>query len=83
MNFEQMKNSTLHFIRFFDLAIADNAGSHIQAVLPRQIDCGFKGMNYSVTAIKGMFSTPGEGIVFRITPEFNSVILNFSKNNNR
>ena len=68
---------------FFDLAIADNAVSHIKAVLPQKIDCGFKGMNYSVTAIKGMFSTPGEGIIFRITPENNSVILDFSRNYNR
>ena len=34
-------------------------------------------MKYAITAKQGSFSNPGNGIVFRITPKNNTLILNF------
>jgi hypothetical protein len=68
---------------FFDLGIADNAASHLTTIAPQKIDCQFKEMTYSVTAEKGSFSQPGNGIIFRISPDKNSLILDFSRSNHQ
>jgi len=68
---------------FFDLGTADNAASHLGTITPQKVDCQFKGISYSAEAVQGTFSQPGEGILFRITPEKNSIVLDFSRNLNR
>jgi len=64
---------------FFDLGTADNAASHLKTIATRKIDCQYKGMDYSVSALKGTFSQPGVGVIFRISPEENKLSLNFSR----
>jgi len=64
---------------FLDLGTADNAASHFGTITPQKIDCQFKGMNYFVTTLKGTFSQPGEGIIFRISPVKNALMLDFSR----
>jgi hypothetical protein len=66
---------------FFDLLMGENAATHYRAVTPQQIDCLFKNFHYSVRAEKGTFSEhAGKGILIRLSPENNTVILNFSNN---
>ena len=43
-----------------------------------KIECKFRGTDYSIKALKGHFSGPEEDVVFRITPENNSIKLNLS-----
>jgi hypothetical protein len=50
-------------------------------IIPSRIDCQFEGMNYSITATKGSFSKPSKGVVFRIIPEKNTLILNLAERN--
>jgi hypothetical protein len=64
---------------FLDLLMGENTSTHYHTISPRQIDCLFKGFHYFVRSEKGSFSEPGNGILFRISPENNAVILDFSK----
>ena len=66
---------------FFDLNTADNTVSQYGTITPQKISCQFKGMSYSVAAVKGTFSQPGNRIIFRISPEKNRLTLDFSRNN--
>lgn len=68
---------------FLDLTVDSQAKLPFEKIGKNQIDARFKEMDYSVTAEKGTFSQPGEGIVFRITPEDDLISLNFSGNINR
>jgi len=68
---------------FLDLTASSSAELPFEIVDPGRVDCRFKEMEYSVSAAKGTFSQPGEGVIFRITPENNSIILDFSRNINR
>ncbi|MEJ7678615.1 MAG: hypothetical protein WKG06_12300 [Segetibacter sp.] len=64
---------------FFDLSTATDAKLPFDNIRPKQIDCSFEGMNYSVKAEKGSFSKPGNGALIRISPETNTIILNLSR----
>lgn len=66
---------------FLDLTTADNAKLPFKMISSSQIDCQFEVMKYAVTAKRGSFSEPGNGIVFRIRPAKNTLILNFSQTN--
>lgn len=63
---------------FLDFTAADNADLPFRKIAPEQIDSQFKGINYSVSAIKGSFSEPGNGVIFRLTPEKNILIILFT-----
>jgi hypothetical protein len=75
------KGNTLKW--FLDLTASSGAELPFEIVDSGRVDCRFKEMEYSVSAAKGTFSQPGEGIIFRITPENNSIILDFSRNISR
>jgi hypothetical protein len=64
---------------FLDLTTAADADLPFKRIAPTRIDCQFKGMNYFITTARGSFSTPGDGVVFRITPDKNTLILNLSQ----
>lgn len=66
---------------FLDLTTADNAKLPFKMISSSQIDCQFEVMKYAVTAKRGSFSEPRNGIVFRIRPTKNTLILNFSQTN--
>jgi len=66
---------------FLDLTTSERATLPFQKLIPSRIDCQFEGMNYSITTTKGFFSKPGNGVVFRITPEKNTLILNLVEKN--
>ncbi len=61
---------------FLELTTADEAKLPFEKISPQKIRCRFKGMDYDVIAGKGLFSEPGHGIVFRIEPQDNVIILN-------
>ncbi|MCG6188464.1 hypothetical protein [Maribellus maritimus] len=64
---------------FLDLNVVENADLPFIEITPQEITSEFKGMKYAVTASKGEISIPQNGNVFRITPQENTLILNFSK----
>ncbi len=72
-------NNSLNW--FLDLTTSEKATLPFQKLIPSRIDCQFERMNYSITATKGFFSKPGNGAVFRITPEKNILILNLAEKN--
>jgi hypothetical protein len=63
---------------FLDLTAADNTDLPFKKITSHRINSQFKGINYSVSATKGLFSEPGNGVIFRITPKKNTLILNFA-----
>ena len=72
-------NNSLNW--FLDLSTSDKAILPFQNIIPSRIDCQFEGMNYSIAATKGSFSKPGGGVIFRINPETNTIILNLAETN--
>ena len=60
---------------FLDLTTDDNAELPFLNISPTTIDCSFRGVEYSVNAEKGTFSEPGNGIVYRMSPEKNSLMF--------
>ena len=64
---------------FLDMTTADMAKLPFKKISANRIDCQFDVMKYAITAKQGFFSEPGEGIVFRITPKENTLILNLSQ----
>jgi hypothetical protein len=66
---------------FLDLSTADNAKLPFKKISPSQVDCEFEGMNYFIKAVKGSFSKLNDNVVFRITPQDNTLILNMAANN--
>jgi len=66
---------------FLDLDTKDNEASFIKTITTHQIDCQFKEMRYSVAAIKGNFVQPEKEMIFRITPDKNTMILDLSRKN--
>jgi len=65
---------------FLDLTAVDDAELPFKSIASDRIECFFKDMDYSISATRGSFSEPGKEIVFRITPEKNTMILNMSPN---
>ncbi len=63
---------------FLDLSTASSAQLPFKTIEKNKINCQFEGMNYSIAAMAGSFSQPGNGITFRITPANNALILNLS-----
>jgi hypothetical protein len=63
---------------FLDFTAADQAKLPFKNIAPARIDCQFQDFNYSVSALAGSFSTPGNGVVFRLSPAQNSLLLDFS-----
>ncbi len=59
----------------FSSTSANTAKLPFNEISDHQVNCSFKGMDYNVTTGKGVFSEPGNGIDFRITPEKNILSL--------
>ncbi len=64
---------------FLDMTTADNLKLPFVKIGTHRIDYEFDVMKYAVTAEKGSFSVPRNGIIFRIKPEKNTLILNLTK----
>ena len=64
---------------FLDLTTAQQATLPFVGINFKKINCRFETLNYSVNALKGVFSKPGSSTVFRISPEKNLVLLNFAE----
>ncbi|MBK0378727.1 hypothetical protein [Mucilaginibacter segetis] len=63
---------------YFDLTTSSSAKLPFDEIKANELDCRFEGMNYVVKADKGSFSKPGNGVVFRLNPEDNSIVFNLS-----
>lgn len=66
---------------YLDLTTAEHADLPFSKVSKKQIDCRYKCMDYSIKAANGFFSTPGNEVVYRINPDKNILLLNFSQTN--
>jgi len=63
---------------FFDLNTAPAAELPFQKTSAKQLDCRFEGMAYHLKAVKGSFSTPGNDVKLRITPQMNIIKFNLA-----
>lgn len=66
---------------FLDLTTAASATLPFETISSDRIDCKFGEMNYFISAQKGAFSKPNDGLAFRITPAANALQLNFAETN--
>ncbi len=66
---------------FLELTTSHNSKLPFIKVESHHVDCKFEGINYSITALQGIFSKPNEGVVFRIIPNNDSLVLNFYEGN--
>lgn len=64
---------------FLDMTTADNMKLPFKTIGANRIDCEFDVMKYAITAAKGSFSVPGNGIIFRMKPEKNTLILRLTE----
>lgn len=64
---------------FLDMTTAGDVKLPFKKISANRIDCQFYIMKYAITAKKGSFSLPGDGIIFRVKPENNTLIMNFSE----
>ena len=64
---------------FLDMTTADNVKLPFKKISANRIDCEFDVMKYAISAEKGSFSVPGDGIIFRMKPEKNTLILRLSE----
>jgi hypothetical protein len=71
-----VSNSSIDW--FFDLNAAVNAKLPFKKVNPTQIDCQFEKTAYNLKAVKGSFSSPGNGSVLRVKPQMNTITLNLA-----
>ena len=60
---------------FFDLTAAENIPLPFTGISAATIDGSFEGMKYILKAVAGSFSKPGNGAVFRISPQRNTITL--------
>jgi len=60
---------------FLDLATGDGIKLPFEKISAKHINARFEGMKYGVTARQGVFSTPGNGAVLRMTPALNTLSL--------
>lgn len=63
---------------YLDLNTASDAKLPFNQIGLKQIDCSFDGMNYKLQAMKGSFSKPANGAVFRLIPQMNVISLNLA-----
>ena len=64
---------------FLDLSTKKNSKLPFKKVVSHQIDCLYGRMEYSVSTNKGIFTEPGNGVIFRIVPECNLLKLNLAQ----
>jgi hypothetical protein len=63
---------------FLDLTAAENAELPFEETSARRVRCRFKGLTYGIALGPGSFSRPGRGIVFRMAPEKDVLILHIA-----
>jgi len=65
----------LHTNWFLDLDVAGHKKLPFTAIDQNKVTARFEGMNYGLMALKGTFSKPDEGSIFRISPVDNVITL--------
>ncbi|MBE9662105.1 hypothetical protein IRJ16_09435 [Mucilaginibacter myungsuensis] len=63
---------------YFDMTTAAGAKLPFQNIADKKISCSFENMSYSVKAIQGTFSAPGDGVVVRMKPQANTLSFDLS-----
>ncbi len=66
---------------FLELDVAENLELPFKSITSEKIESQFDEMEYITKVLTGEFSTPGNGGEFRVTPDYNQIILNFSGKN--
>lgn len=70
--------STQVYNWYFDMTAASGAKLPFEAIQNKQISCSFEGIQYVFKATKGTFSEPGNGTVFRLNPQANTIAFDLS-----
>ncbi|MDP9081076.1 MAG: hypothetical protein M3O71_26970 [Bacteroidota bacterium] len=65
-----------HIDWFLDLNTSKEAKLPFVGVKSKQVDCSFEGMKYNFAAMRGTFSKPADGAVWRLKPQKNTIMLN-------
>lgn len=81
MNEKQLRMKMISgkpFAWFLDLATAAGAKLPFEKIEAKQIDCHFEEMDYALKAIQGNFSDPRNGVVMRLRPQANTIVLDLS-----
>ena len=76
MKMKLVSDKTINW--FFDLNAAQKIKLPFNNIKTKTINCSFEGWKYLINADAGSFSKPGKGVVFRISPQLNTIILNFA-----
>ncbi len=63
---------------YFDLNTTADAKLPFENIGANKINCKFEDINYSLKAMKGSFSKPDNGAVFRLKPQQNTITLNLA-----
>ncbi|WPV01124.1 hypothetical protein SNE26_05010 [Mucilaginibacter sp. cycad4] len=63
---------------YFDMTTAPGVKLPFEAIQNKQINCRFEGTPYIFKATKGIFSEPGNGTVFRLRPQANTIAFDLS-----
>jgi len=63
---------------YFDMTTAADAKLPFEKITDKQIDCRFEDMDYVFKPIKGSFSEPGSGVLFRLKPQMNTILFDLS-----
>lgn len=61
---------------FLDLNTAPGAELPFKTIATNQLNCRFEKADYAIKPIKGTFSKPKNGSVWRLNPQLNEVVLN-------
>jgi hypothetical protein len=63
---------------FLDLTTAAQAALPYTTITPHRVDCRFRSARYALTVAPGFATTPGNGTPLRITPEQDSLAMQFT-----
>jgi hypothetical protein len=81
LNEQQIKmqlKSTTPNSWYFDLTTAENIKLPFENINTKSVACSFENMKYQLNADKGSFSKLDNGSAWRISPQLNTLILNFT-----
>lgn len=66
---------------YLDLSAAENIKLPFTGIKEKQVSASFEGMAYAIYSTAGKFTQPGNGNVFRISPENNKISLRMNNGN--
>jgi len=63
---------------YLDLTTANDVKLPFKNISNKKLNATFEGLNYGLTAVRGKFSSPGDGIVWRLNAEGGDIVLDMT-----